>query len=353
MKKILLIATMLFQGLSGDETNNFDFLLNESTSVSVEKDSCSQVGELAGAMAMLKIVSREVNKDKEESEISDARMLAFVLNEQSTKLGINSDDSLKMAQNIWDYDIVNDMAYESLSYGYYYKIKCELEKEGKKIAPLSMIYKDLHQCWLIESQTGVLAQDCFREVLTSLDKNGTVKKNIQLLIDGKEKLLEKKAQLSIDNYFNPIIEACNDKKSKVDISICGDAFYHKGSAYIELEQYDEAKRWIERAISTLPKDAIFLTELGYIYQIKKLPLKALELYKRAQDIALKSPEYQDNQQGLSRAIRGEGFVLTDMGRLDEAEASYKRALKLNPKDEKAKYELEYIKQLRARKYDTK
>ena len=54
-----------------------------------------------------------------------------------------------------------------------------------------------------------------------------------------------------------------------------------------------------------------------------------------------------DDRGLARMHRGRGYVLTEMGRLDEAEAAYLESLKLEPDNKIAKGELEYIASLRA------
>ena len=51
--------------------------------------------------------------------------------------------------------------------------------------------------------------------------------------------------------------------------------------------------------------------------------------------------------GRARMHRGRGFVLTEMGRLDEAETAYLESLKFEPDNKIAKGELEYIARLRA------
>ena len=45
---------------------------------------------------------------------------------------------------------------------------------------------------------------------------------------------------------------------------------------------------------------------------------------------------------LARAFRGKGYSLIDLGRLDEAKAAYQRALELEPNNETAQKELDYI-----------
>jgi Flp pilus assembly protein TadD len=45
---------------------------------------------------------------------------------------------------------------------------------------------------------------------------------------------------------------------------------------------------------------------------------------------------------LGRALRGKGFVLVELGKLDEAEAMYRRCLAIDPADTKAANELRYV-----------
>jgi Flp pilus assembly protein TadD len=49
---------------------------------------------------------------------------------------------------------------------------------------------------------------------------------------------------------------------------------------------------------------------------------------------------------LTRAWRGQGYCLVEQGKLNEAEAMYRKCLALDPKDNKARGELEYIQGLR-------
>ena len=50
----------------------------------------------------------------------------------------------------------------------------------------------------------------------------------------------------------------------------------------------------------------------------------------------------------ARAIRGQGYVLAELGRLDEAEAKYKKCLAMDANDAKAQHELEYIRAVRGK-----
>jgi Flp pilus assembly protein TadD len=51
---------------------------------------------------------------------------------------------------------------------------------------------------------------------------------------------------------------------------------------------------------------------------------------------------------LGRARRGLGYVLVELGKLDEAEKKYQQCLVDDPKDRKAAAELEYVRGLKAK-----
>ena len=71
-----------------------------------------------------------------------------------------------------------------------------------------------------------------------------------------------------------------------------------------------------------------------------------ESYRQAASVAELGSDEAKKSEDLSRAWRGEGFCLTEQGKLDEAETLYKRCLEANPNDTKAKVELQYIERLR-------
>jgi tetratricopeptide (TPR) repeat protein len=52
---------------------------------------------------------------------------------------------------------------------------------------------------------------------------------------------------------------------------------------------------------------------------------------------------------LGRARRGIGYVLVELGKLDEAEKKYQQCLADNPKDSRAAAELEYVRNLKAKR----
>ena len=51
---------------------------------------------------------------------------------------------------------------------------------------------------------------------------------------------------------------------------------------------------------------------------------------------------------LGRARRGQGYVLVELGKLDEAEKKYQQCLAANPNDANAKAELQYVREQKAK-----
>jgi tetratricopeptide (TPR) repeat protein len=358
MKFVILLSVFLVQlGLS----NDFSFLSNENTVVSndfnyskkdiqneykeQETNKCIEIGQIAGAMAMLKWASRRV--DYEEHKVSskeeELNTLTIALSDKYKALNLSSDEVRQMATTIRDYIIVGRMEMDLISFKTYYQTSCELKEDKKSPVDVKDIYLDMNDCWVRESKTGIQAENCIESLVRGGE--GTVDSNVKLLIEGKDMLEEKKAELAINNYFNIIIENCTKKNNVVDNYICADATYHKASAYVEMKKLDKAKVWVEKAMKILPKASTYVTELAFIYQSKKNLIKALQVYKKAEDIARNDLDYQDNKRGLSRAIRGQGFILIEIGRLKEAKEHFNEALKINPNDTSALHELKYIESL--------
>jgi tetratricopeptide (TPR) repeat protein len=122
-----------------------------------------------------------------------------------------------------------------------------------------------------------------------------------------------------------------------------------GSYYDEVGRFDDAIRVLDRgmALSFAPElrmsetAPLLLAEKGYALQMEKRYVEMLAAFDDALDRA------KDGEAGMrARLYRGRGFALTELGRLDEAEAAYHEALKLVPGDPKSLNELEYISNLR-------
>lgn len=347
MKFIVVLGLLLMQlGFS----NDFDFLKKDVQKEykKQELDRCTKIGQIAGAMTMLKWASRQADYEQHKitSKEDELKTLMYVLSDEYESLGLTMDEVKEMATTITDYTIVGRMEMDFISFSTYYQTSCQLKKDKKTPTALKDIYLDMNDCWVRESKTGIRAEQCIEGLVAGGE--GSVDLNVKLLIEGKNMLEKKQPKLAIDNYFNLIIQNCT-KKDAVDNYICADATYHIGSAYVELKELNKAKKWIKKAMKLLPKASTYVTELAFVYQLEKDLNKALELYKRAEGIAKKDLDYQDNQRGLSRALRGEGFIFIEKGQLKKAKEYFNKALKINPNDESALHELKYIESLEIEK----
>jgi tetratricopeptide (TPR) repeat protein len=126
------------------------------------------------------------------------------------------------------------------------------------------------------------------------------------------------------------------------------AIFLKGFALIDLDRPDEAKPLFDQAVAMAPMNSQFLAELGEWHKVRHEWDTAYDLFERAGTAAdLSATDIRISHKG--RALRGMGFVLIEKGQLDEAERLFRQALELNPNDEGAKGELQYIKQQRDRR----
>lgn len=127
------------------------------------------------------------------------------------------------------------------------------------------------------------------------------------------------------------------------------AYFGKAYALIDLNRFDEAATEIDRALELSPHNPQFLSERGYLYRASRQWDKMLESYRSAFSTAEYASPDSLKESDQARALRGEGFALIELGDLKEAERSFKQSLKLEPKNELALSELDYIKQLRKQK----
>ena len=145
-----------------------------------------------------------------------------------------------------------------------------------------------------------------------------------------------------------LLTAAADKKRAVVLaqSACYSIFL-KAFALVDLNRGDEAKVCLERAVAMAPSNAQFLGELAEWHKNRRDWPSAMKLYKDAEEAAYLSPK-DTEVSDRTRALRGQAFILVELGKLDEAEALYRRCLKLDPKDERSKQELQYIADQRAK-----
>lgn len=344
MKLVIILSLFLLEQGIADDFNHLNKDVQKEYKTEV-KNRCIDIGKIAGEMALLKWASRKVDNEKHRISTKDDELntLTKAYSNKYKALKLSNNEVNEMAITIRDYSISSQMEIDLLSYKTYYQTYCELKENKKQPKQVKDIYVDMSYCWAQESQTGIQAEHCI-EALVAGEK-GTVDSNLKLLIEGKNMLKNKKAKLAIDNYFNLVIQNCTKENASVDHFVCADATFHKGSAYIDMKELTKAKQWVNKAIKLLPQDSKYVTELAFIYQSEKNLIKALETYKKAENVARKNLDYEDNQSGLGRALRGEGFILIEMGQLKEAKECFNKALKINPNDKNALHELNYIESL--------
>jgi tetratricopeptide (TPR) repeat protein len=120
--------------------------------------------------------------------------------------------------------------------------------------------------------------------------------------------------------------------------------YHL-KAYICVNKNDlkRAKKLFFLEHDIAPFEAGVFAELGFIANHEKNKPDALKYYKKALQLA---EQFESQMATKPVALRGLGFVLIEMGKLDEAEKMYKKALKEDPSSKLALSELRYIDVLR-------
>ena len=127
-----------------------------------------------------------------------------------------------------------------------------------------------------------------------------------------------------------------------------DALFLKGFALIDLNRVAEARTIYGQVIALAPFHAHFYAELGQSYRLTRDWPKMLELCTTAAGFAdLADKDRVGYEKGL--AWRCMGYALIEQGKFDEAEKLYRQCLEVDPNDAKAKNELEYISEQRAKK----
>jgi tetratricopeptide (TPR) repeat protein len=122
------------------------------------------------------------------------------------------------------------------------------------------------------------------------------------------------------------------------------AFYYLG--YLEIEAHNclGALRYLDQGLLFEPGCARLKCEKAQALIRAGRPADALQVYEEV--LASRGESLSPSDRAL--ALRGRGYVLIDLDRLDEAEAAFQESLRLDPDSKIARDELAYLAQLRER-----
>lgn len=127
---------------------------------------------------------------------------------------------------------------------------------------------------------------------------------------------------------------------------CPGAYRETGYLMVERGEKEEALRYLDKATTRAPYWSLAWCERGFVQRQSGDLQGALASYSKALDLASR---FESERGSKAAALRGIGFAQTELGRLDEAQKAYEDALAIEPGNELARHELEYIAQLRQRK----
>jgi tetratricopeptide (TPR) repeat protein len=146
-----------------------------------------------------------------------------------------------------------------------------------------------------------------------------------------------------------LLKAAVDKNNAIALtSTWSDAYFMKAYALQDLRRLNDAKATLQQALKLSPLNSQYLAELGEIYALEKDWPKAMNAFKEAEDNANLAPDVSRADE-LARARRGQGYVLVELRKLDEAEEKYQQCIAANPNDSKAKAELDYVREQKAKR----
>lgn len=154
------------------------------------------------------------------------------------------------------------------------------------------------------------------------------------------------SRTTAESLMYAVLSTSKDETVEVIDIICSDAYYLRGFAALNSGRVRDAESYLQKAVSMAPMNAMYLSAMGHIQQVRGDWHQAINYFTRAEDAAQTySPELIRVSE-FSRAKHGIGFNLIQLGKLNEAALKYKECLEINANDKSALNELEYIRILR-------
>ena len=111
---------------------------------------------------------------------------------------------------------------------------------------------------------------------------------------------------------------------------------------VEKQRYEEALDYLNKGQNLEPSNPQFTIEKGHVHVKLGKYKEALGLYNQA---TVLGPHLDGHRKAL--ALRGIGFALIEMKDLDNAEQAFRDSLEIEPENELAHNEINYIQQIRA------
>ncbi|MEN0036997.1 MAG: hypothetical protein AAGC78_08010 [Cellvibrio sp.] len=166
------------------------------------------------------------------------------------------------------------------------------------------------------------------------------------LINGKKIYT---SRTTAESLMYSVLSTNKNEAAEVGDIVCSDAYYLRGSIALNTGRIRDAEFLLKKAVGMGPMNAMYLSALGHIYQVRRDWNQAVYYFTQAEEAA---PTYSPDVLKASefvRAKQGIGFNLIQLGKLNEAEEKYKECLALNSGDKRAKDELEYINIIRGKR----
>lgn len=228
------------------------------------------------------------------------------------------------------------------------------------------------------SQPNAPAKQGGSTIQLNIDKEGkpVVDADEQQVIDGVRMIQSGKIMAAIDGPLNDVVNKYEARygtnhpnvysargmsdglvyatlatKEKHNVQVLGPAwamaYWARGFAYGEMARYDDEQAELEKALALAPMDGQYNNELAYVLIRKRDWTNAMEHYKTGEAYAqITAGDAAPHVQCV--ALRGQGYVLVELHRLDEAEAKYRECLKVIPNEPKSLGEIGFIKEQRAK-----
>jgi len=155
-----------------------------------------------------------------------------------------------------------------------------------------------------------------------------------------------RAQDSSEAMALMLVAAAGAKGAHMEVveefNIYPTAAFLLGSEAVEKNRPQEALVFLDRGLALQPDNPILLNEKAAAFEALHQPAQALATLE-----PWLSTEHIGAERTRARLLRGKGFALTELDRLDEAEAAYNESLKAEPGHPGAQAELKYIAGIRS------